>query len=245
MLDRLVKLYQEGFSLRQIADKFAVSHMTIKRNLIKAGINLRDQSDAQSNFLKRHPDKHPTKGKKHDEETKLKISQSVNKYMTPGELERRKEFGKKMWENKSPEEKKKFAEKLLTKFRDTSKSGSKLEKYLVGELSAAGYEAEFHKEMLIENEKMHIDIFLPKQMIAIEIDGPTHYEAIFGEEQLLKVQLADTQKNGLILSNNMSIIRIRQPKNFPNKWSRHVLVNDIKDVIKRNPVKELIQLEIK
>lgn len=244
MLDRLVKLYQEGFSLRQIADKFGVSHMTVKRELVKAGIELRLPNEAQANFLKRNPDKHPTKGKKQKEETKLKISKTIKEYLTPGEIERRREAGKKKWQEKSEEEKRQFSERLLKKFRETSKTGSKLEKYLVAELSAAGYEPEFHKEMLIENERMHIDIFLPKHMVAIEIDGPTHYEPIFGEEQLLKVQLADMQKNGLIVSNNMSIIRIRQSKNTPNKWERYSLFQRIRDVINRNPVKEVINLEI-
>lgn len=244
MLDKLVKLYQEGFSLRQIAEKFCVSHMTVKRALLKAGIELRTCEEAQINFLKRNPDKHPTKGKKQKEETKLKISHTIKKYMTPTELERRKEAGKKKWAEKTEEEKRKFSEKLLKSFRETSKNGSKLERYLVAALGLLGYEPEFHKEMILDNQRMHIDIFLPKKMIAVEIDGPTHYEPIFGEEQLLKVQLADTQKNGLVISNGMSIIRIRQPKNFPNKWDCHVLVQKIKGVVERNPIKEIIHLEI-
>lgn len=245
MLEKLVKLYNDGFSLRQLADKFGVDHMRIKRALVKAGVALRNSSEAQKNFLDKNPDKHPTKGKPRSEETKLKISKTYEEYLTEDEIQRRREAGKRAWDNKSSQEKEKIKTKMMDSFRQTAKKGSSLERFLVAQLSVAGYTPEFHKEAVIENEKMHIDIFLPKLQVAIELDGPTHYEPIFGEEQLLKVKDADNRKNGILLNNGMSVIRIRHPKTSVNKWRKHKLLEDLKSILDTKPVKQIISLEIK
>ncbi|MBX9836726.1 MAG: hypothetical protein K2X69_00290 [Silvanigrellaceae bacterium] len=81
--------------------------------------------------------------------------------------------------------------------------------------------------------------------IAIELDGPTHYEPIFGEEQLLKVKDADNRKNGILLTNGMSVIRIKHPKTTINKWRKYKLLDDVKAILEKKPAKEIIYLEIK
>lgn len=244
MYEKLVKLYNEGHSLRELADKFGVSHMQVKRILTKVGCELRDASEAQANFIKRNPDKHPTKGKPRTEAEKLKISETYTKHLEPEEKERRSCVAKERWNKLTLLEKQAIKKKTSDAFRATAKNGSALEKFLLTSLSREGFAPEFHKEMLIENVKMHIDIFLPQESVALEIDGPSHYEPIFGQEALEKTQHADTEKNGLLLMKGISVVRIKQTTSSITKYAKHLLVNSLKDILVRKPVKELIRLEI-
>ncbi len=41
---------------------------------------------------------------------------------------------------------------------------------------------------------LELDIFIPEVMLAIEINGPTHYYNIFGELRLLRTELNDLKK---------------------------------------------------
>ena len=244
MYQKLARLYDEGYSLRELADKFGVSHMQVKRILLKAGHKLRDSSEAQSNFMKRNPDKHPTRGKKREEKTKLKISETYSKYLEDGERERRSKAAKTRWENLGEAEKEVIRKKTSSAFRATAKTGSSLEKFIMASLSNAGYVAEFHKELLIENNKMHIDIFLPSISVAIEIDGPSHYIPMFGQEILDKTIDSDTEKNGLLLSRGITIIRVKHLNSSLSKFKKHTFMEELKKTLEKKPVGELIRLEI-
>lgn len=241
---KLIKLYREGFSLRQLGEKFGISHMQVKRILDKTSEPIRDSSEAQANYLKRNPDKHPTKGKKRTLEERLKISKAYTKYLEPEERERRKRVAKEAWENKSKEEKEKVRQKTFLAFRNTSRYGSKLERFLVSKLSEHGFGPEFHKQFIIENDKMHVDIYLPEKSIAIEIDGPSHYEPIFGPEALEKTQQADTEKNGLLLARGITVIRIKQTNPNPNQFLKYKLFTELEEKIKNNVTADLIRMEI-
>jgi very-short-patch-repair endonuclease len=89
------------------------------------------------------------------------------------------------------------------------KEGSKLEKFLYQEITKAGYVVEYHKKHLIQNHDMELDMYIPSIKTIIEVDGPSHFLPIWGDEKLQKQIKADTQKSGLILSKGMVIIRIK------------------------------------
>lgn len=69
-----------------------------------------------------------------------------------------------------------------------------------------------------------LDIFIPEFSVAIEIDGITHYKAIYGEDRLLQTQELDKKKNILceekgIELHRIDVSRIRNWK--PERTEKH------------------------
>lgn len=89
---------------------------------------------------------------------------------------------------------------------------------MVAALLGNGYEAVHHGEFVIENEQMHIDILIPNMKVAIEVDGPSHSQPIWGDEKLAKTQLADKAKNGLLMKAGYKVLRIQH---LAKQLSRH------------------------
>ena len=56
---------------------------------------------------------------------------------------------------------------------------------------------EYHKKGIVPNSNLEVDIYLPEMGAAIEIDGPSHFLPIWGEEALSKTIKSDNEKNGL------------------------------------------------
>lgn len=201
----------------------------VNRALKFHGIEIRTRSDAQKIALERGVKPHPTKGKEMTQEIKNRIAASVQKKwenMTDEERERRGEQTSEQWKNRTDSEIESIRKKANTKIRESAKHGSKLERYVSIGLQAAGYTVNFHTEMVLENEKMQIDLTLDKNgtKIAIEIDGPTHFYPIFGQEQLDRNIRADAEKNGLLLSAGYKVIRIKNlKKNLSDKNMRDLL----------------------
>mgnify|MGYP003325369255 CR=1 FL=1 len=100
--------------------------------------------------------------------------------------------------------------------RESSKKGSKLEHFLLNKLINNGYKVDFHKEQFLVNTKLQIDLFLPKLNIAIEVDGPSHFSPVWGEEVLKRNIAYDQKKSGLIIGRGYSLIRVKQIKDFSN-----------------------------
>ena len=75
----------------------------------------------------------------------------------------------------------------------------------------------------------------PKLKAIIEIDGPSHFLPIWGEEKLQKQIKADEVKTGLILSRGFIIIRV---KNLHNSISLHN-----QEQLKNNLIAKLIEIE--
>ena len=87
------------------------------------------------------------------------------------------------------------------------------------------FRVEFHKERWLRNQKLQVDLFLPDLMVAIEVDGPSHFKPVWGMENLLKNQRSDRQKTGLILSEGLSMVRIKQTKKLSQRYMRDTLKN--------------------
>ena len=220
-------------SFSSIAKQLGTYPNKIRRAAISMGIQPRNKADAQKEALQSGRHKHPTKGKGHANTTKEKISNTTYKYwehMDDKERNKRSSAGKKHWDSLS-EEKKRSIHKLSGEaIRRASKEGSKLEKHLFSSLTERGFNVDFHKEHMLLNERLHIDLFLPEMATAIEVDGPSHFEPVWGEEALSRTQKSDQQKTGLLLSNGFVLIRIKQKKALSEKYKREVVNNLVKEL---------------
>jgi len=222
----LTKLYiEEHKSFQEVADIFQTYANKIRRDAIKLQIKSRNKSDAQKNALETGKHKHPTKGTTRSESTKNKIGKSVMQSwesLSDKQLTKRKTKSKQLWNNLSDDEKQQRLNLAHTAIRNSSKIGSKLEHKLLELLIQDGYKVDFHKEQILSNTKLQIDLFLPTMNIAIEVDGPSHFLPVWGDEVLAKNIKYDQKKTGLILGKGLKLIRIKQTHDFSQARSLSV-----------------------
>lgn len=222
----LKKEYEQNkLSFADIANKFDTYSNKLRRDAIKFKIKVRDKSEAQKNALSTGKIKHPTQNKQRSEEVKDKIGIGVlnswNK-LDEKSLKQRKLKSKKQWEQMDEDLKDNILRKANEAVRESSKKGSKLEKYLMEQLLIDGYKVDFHKEQILSNTKLQIDLFLPQLNVAIEVDGPSHFKPVWGQDNLNKNKKYDNKKNGLILGKGLYLIRIEQHKDFSKTRSNIV-----------------------
>ena len=206
----VLKLYDDGLSTHQIAKKYSTYPNKIRRILIKNGKEPRTRSEAQKVALEAGVSTHPTKGRERTAEEKLAISASSVKHwndMSDDEREQRREKSRAAWKSMSPIKREEMRKKAAQRIREAAKTGSKLEKKIQKFLVKAGYKYESHKKV-IPTQKFEFDLYLPQLRTIIEVDGLSHFEPIWGEEQLSKQQLFDQQKDGLVLSRGFKLIRV-------------------------------------
>jgi very-short-patch-repair endonuclease len=226
-------------SLQNIAHKYNTYANKIRRDAIKFGIALRDKSEAQKNALNTGVHKHPTKGTTRPDDIKTKIGVSLVhswEQLSDNELENRKNTAKKNWEKKSKNDKENMLTKANKAVRQASKDGSKLEKFISQCLIKDNHKIEFHKEQLLANTKLQIDIFLPTMNVAIEVDGPSHFAPVWGDDVLNRNISYDNKKTGLIIGKGLVLIRIKQTKDFSK--SRALLIyQELKTILDNIQIK--------
>ena len=224
---QILKLYQDKqWSTYQIAEKLNTYPNKVRRILTKHGIKLRSAKSAQKNALKKGRAVHPTAGSSMSEETKQKISETQGKIwdsLNKKEKQYRSEIGKAAWDQKSDEEKANFIAQAQDAIRKSSRVGSKLEHFLLEELGKQNLRVEFHKEQWLQNQNLQVDLYLPEYRTVIEVDGPSHFKPVWGEENLQKNIKADQQKTGLVLSSGLVMIRIKQNQSLTQRFMRNTL----------------------
>lgn len=204
-------------SFADIAIMYNTYPNKIRRDAIALKIPIRDKSEAQKNALNTGKHQHPTKGKERSQSDKNKIGMGVMKAwdaLDESELQSRKQKSKEIWESLNEETKQNMIRLANEAVRNTSKVGSKLEKFLLDQLLADGYKVEFHKEQSLLTTKLQIDLFLPTINTAIEVDGPSHFLPVWGEDALAKNIAYDNKKEGLIIGKGLALVRIKQTKDF-------------------------------
>ena len=248
----IVRLYEsEGCSTYEIAERYETYPNKIRRFLVKHGVKMKSKSQAQKSALANGRAKHPTKGLIRTKEERLKISSTVKKYwneMPEEEYDRRCADAKLRWFSMPEEEREKITSLAIEAVRRAGKEGSKMEKFLLEELTDRGYRVEFHKKNLIPNENLEIDLYIPSLKTIIEIDGPSHFLPIWGEEKLQKQIKADDQKTGLILSKGFAIIRVKNMLDFVSLASKEKMVvsvtEQLQNIDKKFPAKSKRFIEI-
>lgn len=221
---KVLKMYnEENQSTYAIAQHFDTYPNKINRILKKAGAVLKTKSTAQKAALESGRKEHPTAGKQRTPEERLAISQSMTSFwqgMSDTMRQRRSEISRKLWMDKTPEQRQQMAKAATEALKRSSVEGSRVENYFVNGVSFGGFRIEQHKKNLLVNEKLEIDLYVPECKTIIEIDGPSHFLPIWGEDKLKKQQKADEDKNGLVLRYGFVMLRILCPTGNPPLFRR-------------------------
>jgi very-short-patch-repair endonuclease len=226
---KVVREYRGGESITSLAEKYSTYGNKIRRILKKNNEKIRTPSEAQKLALKSGRSKHPTEGKERSKEEKISIGMGVsNSYSKLSETEKKKrgKVHKKYWKNLDPDEKTEYLKKMNKGRIESASIGSHLERELVNILSENGVVVNFHTKVFGDVE---VDLFLPEHAVAVEIDGPTHHQPIWGDDALKKTKLADKRKNGHLLNNNITVLRVA---NFKNSFAYTDAVKLSKYIIK-------------
>ena len=247
----ILEMYEvRKMSICQISEKLGTYPNRIRRKLMKNGIVLRDKSSAQELALKKGRAKHPTKGKHLSDETKLKLSESsaeVWKNLSIEALAKRKEVFAEKWKNRSKSTIVDMQKKAASAISNAGRKGSKIEHFLVAELPKYGYNILFHKKNLILNADLEPDLVIVDLKTVIEIDGPSHFLPIWGEETLNKKISADNEKNGLFLANGYFILRVKHLcKTLTSKKKRDLVKNVVESLKKIETLStpKIIEIEV-
>ncbi len=106
----------------------------------------------------------------------------------------------------------------------TGNSRSKLEYWLQSQLDALypHIDIQYNKVNAIGSE---LDIYIPSMKLAFELNGIFHYQPIFGEDRLFKVQANDVNKHKACLENKIDLCTIdtSQQKKFKESTSKKYL----------------------
>jgi very-short-patch-repair endonuclease len=89
---------------------------------------------------------------------------------------------------------------------------------------------------LVPNERLEVDLFLPNLKTAIEIDGPSHFFPIWGEEHLARNLRSDSQKTGLLITRGFAILRVKH-------LAKHISTKHMRDLSNRI-IEELEQIKL-
>lgn len=210
--DIIFSYTEEQESLCVIAEKYGTYVNKIRRLLKKAGVTMRTFSESQKIALDSGRNEHPTKGRKRTAEEKDKISRAVSDAwdgFSDDKKELIREKAVERWNQKTDQEKEIMALAAKKGMQKAAVVGSKMEHFIQNDLEHRNIPVIFHKKELVSNENLEVDIFVPSYNTAIEIDGPTHFLPIFGQERLIKTQNSDREKLGLLTQNGYNILRLK------------------------------------
>jgi len=211
----LQELYvDQELSFGQIAEMYDTHSNTIRRAVKKHGIDARDKSEAQKNFLDKND--HPMLGRQRTEQERLNISKGIQEHWTGLSEEedrtRREDMAERArlrWDWMAEEEKTETIKKLHQANREKAGMGSKNENALAEMMRSEGYTVYQRTTEYSPRRAFEIDIAIPSERVAIEWDGAAHYEPIYGDEALQKTMEKDKRKNAALISHGWKIIRCR------------------------------------
>ena len=238
----------KGRSDRDIAQEHQTYPNAVARLRRKYGIASRDRSEAQRLALENGRHGHPTKGRTRSDKEKLRISESVAQAWeekTDTEREQHVARAKRQWEQMSEADKESMRMKAAQAVREAADRGSKLERFLLEELTAQRLRVEYHKTDLLPNEKLHVDMYLPSLRVAIEVDGIAHFEPIWGPEYLEKRRAADREKTGLVLGLGLFFIRIKHTsRSLSDKRKRDLLARLLLVLSEEHKEPQMVEIEV-
>ncbi len=236
-----LRLEIQNKSVSEVAKEVGTYVLKIQRLCDKYGIFYKTRDEAFADNLKDGKIKYKT-GKKLCERTKTRIAAGVKKHhdgLTADGIKNRSETAKKRFEALDSTTREQFKQKGLDGIKRASREGSKLEKLIDSALQKAGYVVEYHKRFVTQNEKLHVDIYLPNEAVAVEIDGPSHFAPVWGEDRFRKTLRADIEKNGHLVFRGNVVVRVCNPegknsKAYCNEKIKQLL-ECLKEVKKKRP----------
>lgn len=233
----------------EIAASLGTYPNKVRRALINYGLIPPSKSEATKKAMQTGRAKHPTKGKERTTDEKKKISRKMVvtwENLNVEERINRKVAAQKRWNRMTDEEKEEFQRLGHEAVRKAATDGSKLEIHLLLELKLANYGVDFHRHLLTSNGAQHVDLYLPNQRIAIEIDGPTHFLPIWGDAVLARHQMRDHKKEAMLIGEGIKLIRILYLKKHLAEVDKDTVTERVKAAITElKNVKEGCVREIK
>ena len=233
----------EKLSTYKVAERVGCNQSHIVRMVAKFNkqnpsnpINKRNKSQAQLNYIKQSG-KHQRDGTTHDEITKDLISDKMREFYDSPEgveaKERISEFRREEWAEKSEEERAAILVELQQANRAKMQAGegSNFENFLAEQLAERGYSVEQRTKTWTPGQRFHVDIALPNDKIIIEVDGPTHWAPIYGDDELQKVVAKDAKKDAVLTSNGWVVLRVQDSSGSTTR-ARFKRVLDVLDEIK-------------
>ncbi len=232
----VVQEYHKGRGTSDIGRELDKNPKIIRDVLVKNGIPLRSHSQAQKLVIEKNG---PPIQRPRTEEEKKKISQGLDKFWTSLDEDEESKIkadlakrAKEAWAALDKDEKEINLQKMRVAARANAGNGSKAEN-TIASLLAEKYDVERRSKSVIY--PYEVDIFLPKQLVAIEIDGPTHFSNIYGEDNLRNVQRRDKTKNAYIVGKGVHLIRCRDKTTSFSVASCTRAVSSIKELIEKLP----------
>lgn len=246
----VIKRYKDGESPYQIAEFYSTYANKIRRILKKNQVEIRSKSEAQKSALKQGRSAHPTEGKERTEAEKIAISSSMISYwdnISDEEREKRSAIAKEQWNKLSDKEKHEMTQRGMRAIKKASTEGSKLERFVREFLQENNYNVESHVKNLIPKDKLEIDLYIRKLKLIIEIDGPSHFLPIWGDDRFSKQVASDLRKSGTLLSKGFVVIRVKAINNV--SISRTKKLNDrileiVQEVAKKRPPESKCFIEV-
>lgn len=242
MLEKQMKKeYESGLSVSEIAKKYNFSESKVLRTLKKIGTKIRSRSEAAKMALKTGRSVSPTQGKGHSKASRERMSVARAEAWKKGGQDAKNEMSeiaRARWSKKSDAEKTEMLSRAGRALRKTADEGSAAEKYLFNTLVTHGYTVERHNTQLMAGE-YEIDLLLPQEGIVIEIDGPQHFEPIFGDERFEKTKIYDTTKNGALIAKGLKVIRIKYVAKRFNESVGRRMWNALEKVLQSSNIKKL------
>lgn len=235
--DVLYKKYiTEQKSTHEIADEEKTHPTTVRRWLHHYNIPLRSRSSAQIISMEKGRSIHPSKGKNLPENQKILIGKRMVKMwaeLSDEDRKRRASLSKTAWENMDAARIQSMTKDNVVAIKQSAKIGSKLERFLCERLIASNFKVDFHKEF----DSQHIDIFIGQKIgklsgVAIEVNGPCHYKAIWGEKRFEQRALSDSKKYGYLQSKNFLTIIVKDIKGKSGKTRMNQVADNIIKIIK-------------
>lgn len=222
-------------SISQIAKLDKSSHYIVRKIFSRRGVEIVSNSElARKQMLE--TDNHPTKGRHRTEDEKIKMGAALSKGWKDTSDARKDQIEKqKKRIAKNPGQMKEMSVKGSEGLRKAAKNGSRLEHYLREKLAENGFVSIQHRDKVLPNERFEFDLFIREMGIIIEVDGPTHFEPVFGDESLNKSLSRDQLKTKLAIEQGYKMVRVKQFKGHSQHYFREIfnevlkLILDIKN----------------
>lgn len=236
-------------SIQQLAEFSGTYSNKIKRDAKRLKIKTDTKSEAQSKAMRTGAIAHPTKGKKRPDSVKAQIGVSRREtWKDISDVDRAaiSKIRKKQYKEQRKIMAPHLAPAKVINLQKAAKEGSKIERYVFKHLSGI-WDCVHQHEGLLGQETYHIDIFIRELKIAIEIDGPAHYEQIWSASKLKTTKEKDLRKSALINSAGYTLIRFIADKKFSNAYAIEAaakIEETCIQITKKKIMKEIVYVKI-